>query len=210
MPPIVYLHGFASSPASSKARHFRERLEAAGAAVIVPDLAAGDFANLTLSGQLELLERVVDGRPVDLVGSSMGGYLAALFAARHALVRRLVLLAPAFRFHQRWQERLGAAEIDRWRREDSLKVFHYGEGRIRSLRYGLMRDSAQYEAFPEVSQPVLIFHGEHDDIVPVASSIEFAARHPNATLEVVDSGHDLLNVLPRIADKSVEFLTEAV
>jgi len=47
---ILYLHGFASGPSSSKARYFRGRLEAAGAHVEVPDLAAGDFEHLTLSG----------------------------------------------------------------------------------------------------------------------------------------------------------------
>ncbi len=153
MAPIVYLHGFASSPASSKARHFEERLRAGGACVTVPDLADGDFAHLTISGQLAILERAAGAGPVHLVGSSMGGYLAALFAARHANVGRLVLLAPAFRFHQRWLERLGATEMERWRREDALEVFHYGEGRNRTLRYRLMEDAEQYEAFPDFLQP---------------------------------------------------------
>jgi pimeloyl-ACP methyl ester carboxylesterase len=206
MVPIVYLHGFASSPASSKARHFENRLRAAGARVTVPDLADGDFTNLTISGQLSILERAAGDGPVHLVGSSMGGYLAALFASRQANVGRLVLLAPAFRFHRRWVERLGAAEMDRWRREDALDVFHYGEGRNRTLRYRLMEDAAQYEDYPDFRQPALIFHGQHDDIVPVEYSEQFAAGRPNVELRVVDSGHDLLNVLPAIAQEAVEFL----
>ncbi len=44
---ILYLHGFASGPFSTKARYFRDLLERAGARVDVPDLAAGDFENLT-------------------------------------------------------------------------------------------------------------------------------------------------------------------
>ena len=203
---IVYLHGFASSPASGKAQHLRDRLQAAGAIVAVPDLADGDFANLTISGQLQIVERVAGHGPVGLVGSSMGGYLAALFAARRANVERLVLLAPAFRFHKRWQERLGPVEMERWRRDDALEVFHYAEGRTRTLRHRLIEDSAQYEDFPEFSQPALIFHGKQDDIVPVEYSETFAAGRPNVTLEVMDSGHDLLNVLPQIGRKAVEFL----
>jgi pimeloyl-ACP methyl ester carboxylesterase len=207
MTPIVYLHGFASSPSSSKARHFAERLRAAGASVVVPDLAGGAFANLTISNQLAILERIAGNEPVHLVGSSMGGYLAALFAAKRSNVERLVLLAPAFRFHRRWVDRLGTAEMERWRREDSLEVFHYGEGRSRTLRYGLMEDSALYEDFPDFRQPALIFHGKHDDIVPVEYCEEFAQGRPNVALEVVESGHDLLNVLPAISLRSVEFLT---
>ena len=207
MRSIVYLHGFASGPSSSKARQFRERLTAAGAQVSVPDLGAGDFANLTISGQLTVLRKAAGENPVRLVGSSLGGYLAALYASRHPAVERLVLLAPAFRFHGRWVERLGDAEIERWHRDDALEVFHYGEGRTRTLRHGLLDDAARYEDFPEFHQPALIFHGRRDDIVPVEYSEQFAAGRRNVALRVVDSGHDLLDVLPGILDEAVEFLT---
>jgi uncharacterized protein len=56
MTQILYLHGFASGPSSSKARFFRERLERAGASVEVPDLAAGDFEHLTITAQLAVVE----------------------------------------------------------------------------------------------------------------------------------------------------------
>jgi pimeloyl-ACP methyl ester carboxylesterase len=138
MPPIVYLHGFASGPSSTKARRFRDALSAVGATVRIPDLAAGDFEQLTISRQLQVLEEAAGDNPVSLVGSSMGGYLAALFAARRPSVERLVLLAPAFSSATRWPEKLGAAEMDRWRRTDALEVFHYAEGRNRVLRYRLM------------------------------------------------------------------------
>ena len=207
MTPIVYLHGFASGPSSGKARQFRDRLTAAGARVTVPDLNAGDFANLTISGQLGALGEAAGEGPVRLVGSSMGGYLAALFAARHPTVERLVLLAPAFRFHARWLERLGPEEIARWRREDALEVFHYGEGRMKTLRYGLLDDAARYEDFPEFRQAALIFHGRRDDVVPLEYSQRFAAGRPNVTLRVVDTGHDLLDALPEILGEAVAFLT---
>ena len=39
-------------------------------------------------------------------------------------------------------------------------------------------------------------------------SEEFAATHPNATLEVLDAGHDLLNVLDYMAPKVLRFLVD--
>jgi len=210
MTRIVYLHGFASGPASSKALFFRQRLETAGARVDVPDLAAGDFEHLTISGQLAVIERAAapEGRPepVSLMGSSMGGYLAALYAARHPEVCRLVLLAPAFGFARRWPERLGARQVAQWRSTGAMEVFHYGENRSRSLSYALLEDGAKYEDYPDFRQPALIFHGAHDDVVPAGYSEEFAATHPNAILEVLDSGHDLLNVLDFMAPKVERFL----
>ena len=53
-----------------------------------------------------VIERAVGEQPAILIGSSLGGYLAALYAARHpAQIERLVLLAPAFQFPRRWRER---------------------------------------------------------------------------------------------------------
>jgi pimeloyl-ACP methyl ester carboxylesterase len=206
MTRILYLHGFASGPSSNKARFFRDRLTAAGATVEIPDLAAGDFEHLTLTSQLHVIERAAHGEPISIIGSSMGGYLAALYAARHCEVDRLVLLAPAFRFSKRWHERYDAEAIEKWRHEGTVEVFHYAEGRNRALAYGLMDDAAQYEDYPHFNQPALIFHGRHDDVVPAEYSEQFAAAHPNAHLEVLDSGHELLNVLDYMAPRVVYFM----
>jgi alpha-beta hydrolase superfamily lysophospholipase len=203
---ILYLHGFASGPTSNKARFFRDHLAAAGAPAETLDLAEGDFEHLTMTGQLAVIERAARGEPVSLIGSSMGGYLAALYAARHTGVGRVVLLAPAFGFAHRWAERLGPQALDDWRRTGTIEVFHYAENRQRRLDYGLLEDGARYEDYPDFRQPALIFHGANDDVVPARYSQEFAASHPNARLEVLDSGHELLNMLDYMAPKVTEFL----
>ncbi|MBZ5583351.1 MAG: alpha/beta fold hydrolase [Acidobacteriia bacterium] len=203
---VIYLHGFASGPASNKARYFSARLRAAGARVEVPDLAAGDFEGLTITGQLAVLERAAAGEPVSLIGSSMGGYLAALYAARHPEIPRVVLLAPAFRFARRWAESLGPAAVEEWRRRGWMAVFHYGEGRERRLGQQLLEDAARYEDYPDFRQPALLFHGAHDDVVPPMDAEQFAAAHPNVRLEVLDSGHELLNVLDYMAERVAPFL----
>ena len=206
MTRVVYLHGFASGPSSSKARYFRKILEDAGAQVDVPDLADGHFENLTLTGQLAVVDRVVNGEPVALIGSSLGGYLASLYAARHAAVERLVLLAPAFAFAQRWPQRMGPVAMAAWRHTGAIEVFHYADNRHRKLGYQLMADAERYEPYPSFPQPALIFHGIHDDIVPATYTQRFAATHANAILDALDSGHDLLNVLDYMAPKIVSFL----
>lgn len=208
MTRIVYLHGFASGPQSSKARYFRALLEGAGATVDIPDLADGHFEHITITGQLAVIDRVVAADRVTLIGSSLGGYLAALYAARNQQVTRVVLLAPAFGFAQRWPERLGPAAVESWRRTGAIDVFHYADNRNRKLGYQLLADGERFEAYPDFTQPALIFHGAHDDAVPVRYSEEFAAAHPNASLEVLDAGHDLLNVLDYMSPKILSFLAD--
>ena len=74
----------------------------------IPDLAEGDFDQFcTISGQLRVIERVANEDPVWLIGSSLGGYLAALYAARHPEAERTHADRPAFDFIARWRERLG-------------------------------------------------------------------------------------------------------
>ena len=206
MSRIVYLHGFASSPASKKAQFFRERFRELGIGLEIPDLAEGNFAGLTLSGQLGVVEREVRNDPVTLIGSSMGGYLAALFAARHPEVKKLVLMAPAFCFLKRWRETAGFTAMERWRTTGSLEVFHYGEGRPVPLGYQLIEDANQYEDYPDCSQPALIFHGRNDTVVPPDFSVTFAEAHPNATLRPYNSGHELVDVLDEMWMETEQFL----
>jgi hypothetical protein len=193
---VIYLHGFASSPQSRKAQFFAEKLRNEGFAVEVPDLAAGDFEHLTISGQLVIAERLVAAGPAVVIGSSMGGYLAALCAARHPdQVRKVILLAPAFGFHEIWRKELGQEKLEAWRKNGTMPTFHYGEGREMPLAFGLMEDAERFEPFPEIRQPGLIFHGVDDPLVPIAQSRSYAANRPNIRLLEFKSGHELTDVL---------------
>jgi pimeloyl-ACP methyl ester carboxylesterase len=206
MSKFVYLHGFASSPASRKARFFEERFRQLGIGLEVPDLAEGNFRNLTLTAQLNVVDRICRSEPVSLIGSSMGGYLAALYAARHSEVKKVVLLAPAFSFASRWPETLGQPAMERWKRTNTLKVFHYSEGREVELGYRLIEDALQYEAYPDVTQPALLFQGKNDRVVPPEYAVAFAGLHPNAILRLMDSDHDLVNVLDEMWMDTESFL----
>ena len=126
MTRVVYLHGFASGPQSSKANFFARKLTECGVAVEIPQLDGGDFEGLTVTGQLAVIDQVVAGRPAVLMGSSLGGYLAALYASRHPEIERVVLLAPAFQFPRRFRERYADEDLERWKREGSVVVYHYG------------------------------------------------------------------------------------
>lgn len=203
MTPVIYLHGFASGPSSGKAQFFHRKFAQCGVPMEIPQLDEGRFENLTISGQLAVIDRAVGGKPAILMGSSLGGYLAALYAARHPEIKRLVLLAPAFQFPRRWQEHFSAEE---WKREGSIQVFHYVEGRERRLGYQFVEDASGYPDEPEFSQPALILHGVHDDVVPAGISRAYATRHGNVKLVLMESGHQLTDVLEPMWAQISDFL----
>jgi pimeloyl-ACP methyl ester carboxylesterase len=193
---IIYLHGFASSPHSRKAQFFAEKLEGAGYSVEIPDLAAGDFEHLTISGQLAIVSELLTAGPAVVIGSSLGGYLAALSAARHPdQIERVILLAPAFGFYELWTREVGQEKLASWRRNGSIPVFHYGVGKELPLAIDLMDNAAKFESFPEIRQPGLLFHGVADPVVPIENSRSYAANHPNIRLMEFKSGHELTDVL---------------
>jgi hypothetical protein len=100
---VAYLHGFASSSESAKGVSLRNRMTELGLASIVetPDMNRPSFSSLTVSGALEVMDELHEakGRPKwMLVGSSMGGYLAAVsISSRAALTYGccLHILSPA-------------------------------------------------------------------------------------------------------------------
>ena len=203
---IVYLHGFASSPESGKARFFAGKFRELGVPFAAPQLDEGNFEGLTISGQLRVVEKAVGGEPVVLMGSSLGGYIAALYAARSVQVEKLVLLAPAFRFPTRWRARYSAEELELWRRRGTIPFFHYGFKEERGLGFQIVEDAQKYEDEPAFHQPALVLHGIKDDVVPAELSKAFAEGHPNVTLRLVDSGHELTDVLDELWAETAAFL----
>jgi uncharacterized protein len=204
---ILYLHGFASSPQSRKALFFKEKLGSQGIRVDVPDLAEGDFEHLSICRQIKFIEQLVGNEAVTLIGSSLGGYLAALYAARRPEIERVILLAPAFGFHRLWVAALGPERLASWRREGTMNVFHYGEGREMPLAYKFIEEAESLDPFPRIMQPVLIFHGDRDPVVPVEQSLEFLQTNPHAKLvRFGESGHELTDVLENIWRDAEDFL----
>lgn len=209
MTRFVYLHGFASGPESSKGQFFRARFAETGRSLELPDLTEGDFEHTSLTQQFRFLERLLGSDPAVLLGSSMGGYLAALAAARHSeQIPALVLLAPAFGLVRRWAESSEPEAMREWRQRGWRTVYHYGEQRERRLAYDLIADGVQYEDFPDVRQPALVIHGRRDEAVDYRLSERFSEARPNVELMLVDSDHQLLDTLDAMWERVSAFLHE--
>ena len=203
---LAYLHGFASGPGSTKAQFFRARLAQEGIALEIPDLAP-DFTHMTVTGMLGIVEAIVARGPAVVLGSSLGGYLAALVAVRHPdRVRGLVLFAPAFGFTARWEAHIGPAALARWREEGTAPVHHYGLGREVPLAIDLLDDARRYPEEPDPAAPALVHAGRHDEAVPLAAVERFVRARAGRELVVYESGHELTDVLEPMWERSAAFL----
>jgi len=208
---VIYLHGFASSPASTKVAYFRDRLRQRGVDLSCPDFNQPEFATMTMTRMLDQLGAELarfDGRSVTVIGSSLGGTLAVIAAARFgALVDRLVLLAPAVMFAKPGHHLLPAGRVEEWQRRGALPFFHHASNAERLLNVSFYDDSLQYDAFGAVfPQPTLVFQGLRDACVDHRTVDAFARTRPNVTLSLQDDDHQLLASLPRIWDDVQPFL----
>lgn len=213
---FLYLHGFASSPQSRKARFFKEKIEQNGWHCLVPDLNVPSFAALSLSAQIDLgLELIndLDESPLVIVGSSMGGLLAALLEQElrqqraPTKLQTIVLLAPGFGITKRWPQIIGEQGMQSWRETGFRPFFHYAANKELPLHFAFAKDLEQYKTDNfEINIPTIVFHGIDDQTVPIEHARQFAQLNPTAALVELDDGHELANSLDLIWLQTCDFL----
>ena len=136
---IIYIHGFNSSPASSKAKVLHDRLSAMGKTheFLAPALPHSPAAAAVL------LEDLARRHPqAALVGSSLGGFYATRLAEKFAL--RAVLVNPAVRPYELLDGHVGRQKNFHTGEEYDFTQQHVAElralevGAITPRRYFLM------------------------------------------------------------------------
>ena len=198
----IYLHGFAYSPDSAKARYIRDRFLEKQIALSIPDLNQNNFSDLTLTRQINQVSQAFSDGPVTLIGSSLGGLTAAWLGEKYPQIERLVLLAPAFDFLSHYLARLGPEAVQNWQESGFLSVYHYAEKRSLPLSYQFILDSENYSDHSlRRSIPTLILHGKQDEVIPLTASKKYAQSRSWVELIELDSDHGLGNALPKIWSK---------
>jgi pimeloyl-ACP methyl ester carboxylesterase len=185
-PTVVWLGGFRSDMAGTKAQALADWAQASGRAYLRFDYfghgeSGGDFREGTITrwreDALAVLDELIDGEAV-LVGSSMGGWIACLAAmVRPERVKAMVLVAPAPDF----TEKLMAPEIPlegrRALRDDGvwLRPSEYGDPY--PITAALLEDGARWSILPgpvPIEAPVRILQGGDDPDVPWRHALELA------------------------------------
>jgi uncharacterized protein len=212
MTEFIYLHGFASGPGSQKACVFKDQFKKAQLSLTIPDLQQGDFENLTLSKQVSLIQSIIDRKPgadYALIGSSMGGYVAALTAETRNQIKALYLMAPGFNFLNRWRDSLGWSENSAI--PYTIKVFHYRYDKEVTLNTDLFRDAIHWDSLPLIRKiPTRVVHGLNDETVNIQESRDYVRSRPWCQLKELDSDHGLFSCIDWIIKDCLIFFHKTI
>ncbi|MGG6268346.1 YqiA/YcfP family alpha/beta fold hydrolase [Leptolyngbya sp. AN03gr2] len=189
-----YLHGFASSPRSTKARQLSDRFQSLHLSLEIPDLNQNDFQHLTLTRQIQQVTNLLQEEPVTLIGSSFGGLTAAWIAQECQNVDRIILLAPAFNYLNHWLPTIAPSELEKWRSGKPILIYHYGKGKPLPLDYEIVADLAKYdETKLQRANPTLILHGIRDETISIEESRSYARSRSWVELIELESDHSLVD-----------------
>lgn len=218
---VIFLHGFMSHQAGEKARFFKEVLVQRGVTFVTFDFrghgqSGGTMRELTGTRLLEDCHTVVEhvasaDRRIVLIGSSMGGWVAAWSAALHPdRIAANMLIAPSFTFGRGFLDHIGPEGAAAWARDGVIR-FSNEYGSV-ELSYELIRDMERYpvaELVRRYRTPTLIGQGMRDPIVDYRQTLAFVeqCRGEEMTLALFKDGdHRLTTYKAELAELLLSFL----
>jgi len=176
---VILCHGMESNKGSEKLVLLGQELALRGLLALRFDFACtaqnGKFEEITYSGEVEDLQaafafmRDRQAGEIAILGSSMGGTVALLFAAQQAGVTTVVTIAAPVHPERFTSRLLTPAQVQEWR--ETGHTFYHG----RRINVSLLHDLEKLNvpaAARKISCPVLVLHGDRDDVVPVEEAHE--------------------------------------
>jgi len=219
---VILCHGMESDKNSEKLIFLSQALAGRGILTLRFDFAcvgesSGKFEDITYAGEVEdlsaayALMRSRQPGKIAILGSSMGGTVALLFAAREPEVAALVTVAAPLHPENFPSRILTPKQLHHWR-ERGFTIYN-GQ----RLNVSLLEDLEKInvpEAARKIKCPVLILHGDADEVVPVEEAYELHANLANSKrLSILPrTDHRLSNpaIMQRAVVEALDWLTEHV
>ena len=126
----------------------------------------------------------VDASNIVLIGESQGGLVSAMVAAdKPKDINKLILIFPALCIPDNWNAHYPRLEDI----PDTTRLWNVPMGR---RFFTEIHDMKPYEEIGRYKKPVLIIHGDADNIVPISYSNRAVKVYKNAKLHVIpNAGH---------------------
>jgi predicted esterase YcpF (UPF0227 family) len=173
---LYYIHGYMSGPNSTKGTIFKEKLNAKPI-----KYRNCEPEDLVISDCLSRIKKdIEDDKDAVLIGSSLGGFLAAKTALENKNVKQIILLNPA------------------------IIPPSFDISKIDDMPQRILSDIQDESLFEnKISSDIYILIGLKDDVVPIKWPLDFAMSQ-NSTIKFLDDDHRFtknLQKLPQIIDK---------
>lgn len=214
---IVYLYGFASGPQSNKAQFFKEKFSSLGVHFDIFDYVPNEesFSNLKTSSLLKNLHSYLKlnyaNEEIILFGSSFGAFLSVWYVTKHPeRIKKLILIAPGLRFSASFISETHGINSSFWKKQGSINIFHYRYNREIPLNCTFYEDLVEnpppdFDKL-EIPIPILILHGNSDNVVPIAWSKQFIDYNRQVILHVLNGNHQLFDQKDTMWDLVKDFL----
>lgn len=225
----VLCHGFLSGKNSSTNKTLTRLLIERGIATFRFDFfghgeSDGPFELITNTLALAQAQAALDlveqkgYRRIGLMGSSFGGLVATLTAARRTDLACLALKCPVVDFAEELRLEFGEAEMLQWKATNTVPNILGGPNRV-ALRYAFYDDCLRqiaYEPARSITAPTVIVQGDHDEHVPLHQSQRlYEELHVKKRMELLPGanhqftkGEDFTRMTTVIADWLTEHLAE--
>lgn len=218
----ILCHGMESHKNSAKLIFLGRQLAQRGILTLRFDFSyvgesSGKLEDITYSGEVEdlraaydLVRQRRDGK-IAIFGSSMGGTVALMFAATEPQVAAVVTLAAPLHPENFPSRVLSPAGLQRWRERGFTR---YNGQRLNLTMLEDLESIDVAGAAKKVDCPVLILHGDADEVVPVAEAHELHGCLKNTKrLSILkDADHRLSDAatMQRAMLEALDWLTDHV
>ena len=167
---LYYIHGYQSTPDGEKGTLFKEKLD-----VIAIKYRDCEPENLIIADCLKRIsDAIKNDENVVLIGSSLGGFLAASTAINHSNVKKLILLNPAII-------------------PPSTNLDNY-----QSVPRNILEDMIDTRLFEKrLDAEITILRGTEDEIIPNTWIVEFATSQ-EATVKFFHDDHRFSRILTKL------------
>ncbi len=182
---LYYIHGYLSNPNSTKGTLFNEKLDAK--AICYRSCEPEDLVIADCLKQIN--NEIINDKNVILIGSSLGGFLAAVTALNSLNVKKLILLNPAVILPS----------------EDISKL----QGVPKRI-LNEMKNNNLFEK--KIEAEIAIIMGTEDDVIPSYWIFEFAKKQ-EATIRFLHDDHSFtqnISKLPDIITNIINFDTKNI
>ncbi len=219
---VIFSHGLGST----KDRHIQEKdawaqlLNKRGITALFFDFSGcgesqGEFEKISITKYLGDLKAAIGfmaqaNKKIGLAGSSLGA--AVTLAVGEHEADALFCIAPPTDFKEVFrnlvrQYRIG--DIKKWEEEGFTQYRTMEKKKILRLGFGFYRNTKKYKfekIARNIKKPVMIVHGETDDVVPIRQSENLMKFLPSATLQRMQCGHIFLGKdFMKMAQLSADF-----